>query len=102
MNLPEHNTELLPIPKVVSICRVCDPVGHTLLEFHYVGYSTASYTDITLFLGESFNLNAQIKQSAIEVVEVTIIGSKPSKFSTTKTGATTNISNEQIDVDAYD
>jgi len=62
----------------------------------FVGYATASYTDITLYLGEAFNLNAQIKQSAVDVLEVTIIGSRPSKFSTSKTGATTNISNEQL------
>ncbi len=72
------------------------PGGPYTVNVSFVGYSTASYTDITLFLGESFNLNAQIKESAVEVAEVTIIGSKPSKFSTTKTGATTNISNEQM------
>ncbi len=72
------------------------PGGPYSVKISYVGYSTASYTDITLLLGESFILNAQMKQSAVDVVEVTIVGSKPSKFSTTKTGATTNISNEQL------
>jgi hypothetical protein len=61
-----------------------------------VGYSTGSYTDITLFLGESFNLNTVIKESAVDVGEVMIVGSRPSKFGTSKTGATTNISNEQM------
>ncbi len=72
------------------------PGGPYTVKVSYVGYSTASYTDITLLLGESFILNAQIKQSAVDVAEVVVIGSRPSKFSTTKTGATTNISNEQI------
>ncbi|MFH0757844.1 MAG: TonB-dependent receptor [Bacteroidota bacterium] len=72
------------------------PGGPYAVKVSFVGYSTASYTDITLFLGESFNLGAQIKESTVEVAEVTIVGSKPSKFSTTKTGATTNISNEQL------
>ena len=72
------------------------PGGPYTVNVSFVGYATASYTDITLYLGESFNLNAQIKESAIEVLEVTIIGSKPSKFSTSKTGATTNISNQQL------
>ena len=72
------------------------PGGPYSVKVSYVGYSTASYTDITLFLGESFYLDAQVKQSTVDVLEVTIIGSKPSKFSTTKTGATTNISNEQM------
>ena len=72
------------------------PGGPYSVNVSFVGYATASYTDITLYLGESFILNAQIKESAVEVAEVTIIGSRPSKFSTTKTGATTNISNEQM------
>lgn len=70
--------------------------GPYSVKVSFVGYSTASYTDITLYLGESFKLNAQIKQSAIDVLEVMVIGSKPSKFSTSKTGATTNISSEQM------
>jgi hypothetical protein len=72
------------------------PGGPYSVKISYVGYSTASYTDITLYLGESFNLDAQIKQSAVDVPEVLIVGSRPSKFNTTKTGATTNISNEQL------
>ena len=72
------------------------PGGPYSVKISFVGYSTASYTDITLFLGESFSLNSQIKESAVDVLEVTIIGSKPSKFSTSKTGATTNISNAQL------
>lgn len=72
------------------------PGGPYSVSVSFVGYSTGSYTEITLYLGESFNLNAQIKQSAVDVMEVTVVGSKPSKFSMTKTGATTNISNEQM------
>ncbi len=72
------------------------PGGPYSVNISFVGYSTASYTDITLFLGESFNLDAQINQSAVDVLEVTVIGARPSKFGTTKTGATTNISNEQL------
>jgi hypothetical protein len=72
------------------------PGGPYTVKVSFVGYSTASYTDITLLLGESFILNAKIKESAVEVAEVTIVGSRPSKFSTTKTGATTNISNDEL------
>ncbi|MFO7668197.1 MAG: carboxypeptidase regulatory-like domain-containing protein [Bacteroidales bacterium] len=72
------------------------PGGPYSVKVSFVGYSTASYTDITLYLGESFNLAAQIRESAVEVAEVTVVGSKPSKFSTTKTGATTQISNDEM------
>ena len=72
------------------------PGGPYTVKVSFVGYSTATYSDITLFLGESFILNAQIKESAVDVEEVVVTGYRPSKFSTTKTGATTNISNEQM------
>ena len=38
------------------------PGGPYSVKVSFVGYSTASYTDITLFLGESFNLNAQLNK----------------------------------------
>ncbi len=72
------------------------PGGPYKVEVSFVGYSTGTYTDITLFLGESFNLNTVIKESAVDVGEVMVVGSRPSKFGTSKTGATTNISNEQM------
>jgi hypothetical protein len=72
------------------------PGGPYTVRVSYVGYSTATYTDITLLLGESFILNAQIKQSAIPVEEVVVTGYRRSKFNTTKTGASTNISNDQL------
>ncbi|MDA3800426.1 MAG: TonB-dependent receptor [Kiritimatiellae bacterium] len=72
------------------------PGGPYTINVSFVGYSTASYTDVSLYLGESFILNSELNQNAIDVLEVMIIGAKPSKFSTSKTGATTNISNEQL------
>jgi hypothetical protein len=70
--------------------------GPYRVEVSFVGYSKGTYTDITLYLGESFNLNTVIKESSIDVGEVIVVGSRPSKFGTNKTGATTNISNEQM------
>ena len=72
------------------------PGGPYTVRVSYVGYSTGTYTDITLLLGESFILNATIKQTAVAVEEVVVTGYRASKFNTTKTGATTNISNEQL------
>ncbi len=72
------------------------PGGPYRVEISFVGYSKGTYTDITLYLGESFNLNTVIKESAVDVDEVMVVGSRPSKFGTNKTGATTNISNEQM------
>ncbi|MDF1570291.1 MAG: carboxypeptidase regulatory-like domain-containing protein [Bacteroidales bacterium] len=72
------------------------PGGPYNIKISFVGYASASYTDITLFLGEAFNLDVQLTESAVDVLEVTVVGERPSKFSTTKTGATTNISTEQL------
>ena len=41
-------------------------------------------------------LNAGLSQSSQELQEVTVVGTRASKFNTTKTGATTNISGEQL------
>lgn len=72
------------------------PGGPYEVKISFVGYASASYTDITLYLGESFNVDVKLNESAVDVLEVTVVGERPSKFNTTKTGATTNISNEQL------
>ncbi len=70
--------------------------GPYTVTVSFVGYSTGIFTDISLYLGETFILNANLKESTFEVGEVTVIGARPSKFGISKTGATTNISNEQL------
>ncbi|MFA9391859.1 MAG: carboxypeptidase regulatory-like domain-containing protein [Prolixibacteraceae bacterium] len=66
------------------------------VKVSFVGFSTKIFTDISLYLGESFSLSATLNETATEVDEVMVVGAKPSKFNTGKTGATTNISNEQM------
>jgi hypothetical protein len=70
--------------------------GPYKVEISFVGYNKATYTEITLYLGESFVLNASLKEQSIDVAEVIVVGSKPSAFGTGKTGASTNISTEQM------
>lgn len=70
--------------------------GPYLVEVTFVGYNIAAYSDITLFLGESFVLNVPLQEDNVEVGEVIVVGAKPSAFGTGKTGASTNISNEQM------
>lgn len=70
--------------------------GPYRVEVSFIGYNKATYSDITLFLGESFDLNVSLKENNVEVDEVVIVGPKPSAFGTNKSGASTNISNEQI------
>lgn len=61
----------------------------------YVGYQSAIFTDIHLQLGETYNLNVELKESSEALDEVVVTASR-SKFSNEKTGATTNISTSQI------
>ena len=72
------------------------PGGPYRLEVSFIGFTKKTYTDIRLYLGEAFRLDAELDESSVDVGEVVIIGRKASAFQTDKTGATTNISNEQM------
>ncbi|NLE35742.1 MAG: TonB-dependent receptor, partial [Bacteroidales bacterium] len=72
------------------------PGGPYTVNVTFIGYSTQSYTEITLLLGENTTLNSTMATTTTEMTEVTVIGYATSKFSTTQTGAVTNISNTQI------
>jgi len=70
--------------------------GPYRLEVSYIGYSTESFSDINLLLGETFNLEVVLTEGAVELGEVVIVGMRASAFQTDRTGATTNISNRQL------
>lgn len=61
----------------------------------YIGYQTVAYQDITLQLGEVYNLNVDMVESSELLGEVVVTAAK-TKFAAEKTGATTNISSTQI------
>lgn len=61
----------------------------------YVGYQTSVYKGINLQLGETYDLNVQLNESSELLDEVVVVASA-SKFSTEKTGASTNISSAQM------
>jgi len=72
------------------------PGGPYKVVVSFVGYSTIDHTDITLSLGETFTLNSSLTESLTQVSEIVVYGARTSKFNTTKTGATVNISGEQM------
>ncbi|MFB6342342.1 TonB-dependent receptor domain-containing protein [Saccharicrinis sp. FJH62] len=74
------------------------PGGPYKVEVSFIGYSKGVYTDIRLYLGESFVLNVTLTESAVDMGEVMIVGTKASAFKTSKTGASTNISNDQMNL----
>ena len=66
------------------------------VEVSSLGYTTATYTGITLQLAETYSLNAELKEESLNLGEAVVIATPASKFSTEKTGASTNINNAQI------
>ena len=69
--------------------------GPYKVTISYVGYQTAIHQDITLQLGEVFQLETKLNESSEILSEVVVTASR-SKFTTAKTGATTNVSQEQM------
>jgi hypothetical protein len=72
------------------------PGGPYKVEISFVGYSKGTYTDIRLPLGQTVVINAKLKASTVDLGEVMVVGARTSQFNTTKTGASTNISNDQM------
>ncbi len=65
------------------------------ITISYIGYQTAIYKEVTLHLGETYNLNVDLKESSEELDEV-IVTADRTKFMTERTGAALNISNEKM------
>jgi len=61
----------------------------------YVGAATRKFEDVTLQLGETFNLNVKLAENAEVLGDVVVVGSA-SKFAQQQTGASTNINKLQM------
>jgi hypothetical protein len=72
------------------------PGGPYKIEVSFVGFSTKTYSDINLMLGEKYNLKADLKQSASELGEVVVVGARPSAFGTERMGASSNINKTEM------
>lgn len=65
------------------------------VKISYIGFETQAFENVTLQLGETYNLNTILSEDAKQLGEVVVVG-QGSKFHQEKTGASTNISNSQI------
>ena len=71
--------------------------GPYKVDFSCLGYSDASYTGVVLQLAETYSLNAKIAESTEMLQGTVVVASPTSKFAAQeRTGAVTNISNDQI------
>lgn len=71
------------------------PGGPYQVKVSYIGYQTKDFKDITLQLGQTLSLNVWLDEDAQQLGEV-VIQAKATKFTTEKTGASTNIDNSMI------
>ncbi|MBQ6198736.1 MAG: TonB-dependent receptor [Bacteroidales bacterium] len=71
--------------------------GPYTVEFSNLGYQSVNYTDITLQLGQAYNLNVWLQESAEFLEAVVVVATPTSKFAAQeKTGAATNVSQQEI------
>jgi len=61
----------------------------------YIGYGTNTTDDISLSLGENYAHDVVLTEETVTLSEV-VVSAMRTKFTTEKTGATTNINNEQL------
>lgn len=70
--------------------------GPYQVEVSFVGYNKATYSDITLSLGESYGLNVTLKEESVDVGEVIVMGSRGPAFNSEKNGSSINVGTRQI------
>ena len=70
--------------------------GPYTVEFSCIGYRPLRVTDIRLSLGENYSLDGLIEMDVENLSEAIVIASPASKFAATKTGASVNVSNEEM------
>ena len=71
------------------------PGGPYKVNIRYMGFKPKTIKNINLELAETYNLNIIINEETKDMDELVVVGSS-SKFAGEKTGASTNISNEQL------
>lgn len=70
--------------------------GPYTITITFVGYNEDKRENIFLSLGQTYNLRVQLSESSIELEDIEITASREDVFNSERTGASTNISQEQI------
>ena len=71
------------------------PGGPYRVKVSYIGYQAKSFDNVSLQLGQTYNLNVGLVEDAQQLGEV-VVSAKATKFTTEKTGASTNIDNQML------
>ena len=70
--------------------------GPYTVEVSCLGYQTVKFTDIRLALGENYVLDGYLNDDVESLNEAVVVATPASRFAATKTGASTNVSNEEM------
>lgn len=70
--------------------------GPYSVQISFIGFRSQSYMDLILKLGEPYSLNVVLLDESADLSEVVVTASRSSDFASSRTGAATNISNEQV------
>ncbi|MDQ0640090.1 hypothetical protein QF042_003655 [Pedobacter sp. W3I1] len=70
--------------------------GPYTVEVSFIGYNPEKITDLALKLGDPYVLNVVLSDNSKQLNEIVITGKNDPVFNSKKTGASTNISKEQI------
>ena len=70
--------------------------GPYTVEVSFIGYNAEKITDLALKLGDPYVLNVVLSDNSKQLNEIVITGKNDPIFNSKKTGASTNISKEQI------
>lgn len=70
--------------------------GPYVVEVSCLGYQTVKFTDIKLALGENYVLDGFLNEDAQALMEAVVVAAPASRFAATKTGASMNVSNEEM------
>ena len=70
--------------------------GPYVIEVSCLGYQTVKFTEIKLALGENYVLDGYLEEDAQALKEAVVVATPASRFAATKTGASVNVSNEEM------
>ena len=70
--------------------------GPYTITVSFIGYTTQQRRDINLALGQEYSTNFVLAEAADELAEVVVTAAEDQTFNSGRTGASTNISREQL------
>lgn len=72
--------------------------GPYVIEVKFVGFHPATYKDVYLQLGESSKINPVLSDNSVALSDVKVVGNKNGLINKTKTGTSTSVSRNQMDM----